>query len=791
MSSNQYSTDSADRVLLISIDTLRYDCVSFSKNTGEQKHLLKYDLQDKVKTPLLDEIAANSSYFTNCFSTSSYTPPAHASMFTGLYPTRHGIRPFFYKKLSENCVTLAEVFKNNGYKTIFSMDMDIFGAVGLLRGFDYIITGDDKALLDLIESLRGEKIFLFIHFFDVHDPYLYCETPPFPFGKFYNNYNADYYETVGEISRKFCININEKEPHAIWKELSAKTKNDAKAYFPLYVKGVNKFDGGRFKLLYENLKNFGFFSRDALYSILSDHGEGRVSYLDQSIFSHAGELYDEIIHVPMIFHAPGLKDKIRNELASIVDIYPSMIYYAGLNQPGYIDSSGGLYGLDGIKFSEEPPEREFCYSEYFANKIIGYTGDSDAKKDKEGIKDGIVLNKFSPEDEYFLFQRSLRTKNKKFVYYGDFFPTEDFNLNDFIQEFSGKSDEDYVKSLYKKILNRLEDKAGLSAHVAKLKSGGASRLDVLKEFIESPEYGQRLKIISYDLTGDILEENPVFSDGEAAAYIKILNFMEKNAVDAEDIFKDKDEALLIANNTNYTNNKAGLTSSDFAGESASLLKEKISIGIDIIKEAYDRFGDKIGIAYTGGKDSSVLLDLTRKAFNGKIPFKVITIDTSAEFKEIKEFIERIKKEWGFELLTYSNEEALKKNYPIARDKADCCLTLKTAPLKQSVKDLHLKALMTGIRRDETEARADESFFSKRKDPHHYRVHPILHFTEKDIWDYIKLYNLPYCSLYEQGYRSIDCAPCTSKAPREGVAERSGRSDEKEAAMDKLRKLGYF
>ncbi len=154
-------------------------------------------------------------------------------------------------------------------------------------------------------------------------------------------------------------------------------------------------------------------------------------------------------------------------------------------------------------------------------------------------------------------------------------------------------------------------------------------------------------------------------------------------------------------------------------------------------------------------------------------------------------MEKLKSAWGFELIQFSNKEALRQNYPIAKDKADCCNTLKTIPLKQAIKDLHLKAMFTGIRKDENEARANESYFSKRKDPHHFRIHPLLHFTEKDIWDYIKFNNIPYCKLYEQGYRSIDCAPCTHITSEKDAAERSGRSQDKEAAMDKLRQLGYF
>lgn len=815
-----------NKVLLVSIDTLRYDCLGFVKSVKNEKtpHLAKYGLQNEINTPVINEIASKSSYFTNCFSTSSYTPPAHASLFTGLYPPNHGVRPFFYKKLRNDCVTLAKVFKNNGYKTIFSMDMDIFSPLGLTRGFDYIVTGNDTELADLLERFKGEKVFLFIHVFDVHDPYVYSETPPAA------EYNDDYFDLIKEMSRKFNITIEEKEPHKIWKELAGKVKNDIKDYFPLYVKGVNKFDGGRFKLIHQVLKNFGFFDFESIYSILSDHGEGRVSYGDQSGFSHAGELYDEIIHIPLIFHAPQLEDKIRDGMVSIIDIYPSVISYAGLDFPGG-------YRIDGRKIEHEsdckPDEfnckpdayaansREFCYSEYFANKIIGNKNENAAANNG-----GVILNKFSAGDEYFLFQRSVRTKSKKFMYLGKFLTEykSAYDLNKLSANFgvsgvsglSNLSDEDYVKSLYKIVLNRFEDEGGYSAHLSRLKSKETSRLDLMKEFIESTEYKQRLKMYYYDLIADPLEENPVSfgingtaaaedeaAEDEAAAkegmgYINILNGLEKNAVITDDIFADADEALLVAKNNGYgyRNDK---TATD-------LLDSKVSFSIDIIREAYDRFAcsdngdngdnddnggnaDNIGIAFTGGKDSTVMLDLVRRAFGGAVPFKVVNIDTTVDFPEIYKFIDKLKQEWGFDLKVYSNKEAA-KSVNIAQDKKECCSLLKTVPLKNAITDLNLKALMTAIRKDEQEYRQKESYFSKRHDPEHFRVHPILHFTEADIWNYIKFYNIPYCSLYEQGYRSLGCIPCTVKS-RPGEPERAGRSQEKELIMDKLRDLGYF
>ena len=69
------------------------------------------------------------------------------------------------------------------------------------------------------------------------------------------------------------------------------------------------------------------------------------------------------------------------------------------------------------------------------------------------------------------------------------------------------------------------------------------------------------------------------------------------------------------------------------------------------------------------------------------------------------------------------------------------------------------------------------------------VHPLLEFTEVDIWAYIMQEQLPYCTLYAEGYRSLGCVPCTCKT--QGGTEREGRAPDKEAHMDTLRSLGYF
>ena len=263
------------------------------------------------------------------------------------------------------------------------------------------------------------------------------------------------------------------------------------------------------------------------------------------------------------------------------------------------------------------------------------------------------------------------------------------------------------------------------------------------------------------------------------------------------------------------------------------LKDLENKSIYIIREAFAEF-KKPAALWSTGKDSTAVLALCRKAFFGKIPFPIIHIDTTYKFKEMYEFRDRIAKEWGFNLIVARNEEAIKKGFGPKDGKFECCTKLKTQALIKCLEENKFDALILAIRRDEHGIRAKERYFSPRdedfkwdykdqplemwdqyqsttEDKTHTRVHPILHWRELDVWEFMRQEHLPVHPMYfaknGRRYRSLGCEPCTNTIESNAatideiieelkiskIAERAGRAQDKEQAftMQKLRALGYM
>ena len=218
-------------------------------------------------------------------------------------------------------------------------------------------------------------------------------------------------------------------------------------------------------------------------------------------------------------------------------------------------------------------------------------------------------------------------------------------------------------------------------------------------------------------------------------------------------------------------------------QKVSNLDKKLKETKKILEKSLKNY-KKIALAYKTGKETTVILDIMLK-MKKRIPFPVIFIDTDQHFQETYEFLDQIRKLWLLDVRIFKNERALKEITP-GKDKEECCHRLKTEPLNGSINLHKFDAIITGIRRDEQPDRINETHFSKRDT--HDRIHPVLDWTEAEIWRYINKYKVPYNPLYDKGYRSIDCKLCTKVSSK---GERAGRSPGKEKVMKKLRTLGYF
>jgi phosphoadenosine phosphosulfate reductase len=216
--------------------------------------------------------------------------------------------------------------------------------------------------------------------------------------------------------------------------------------------------------------------------------------------------------------------------------------------------------------------------------------------------------------------------------------------------------------------------------------------------------------------------------------------------------------------------------------------EKIVLTRTRMVEVLERFGPGAAVGWTGGKDSTVVLALWREVLAAKrpdAPVRALNLDTGCKFPEVLAFRDRLAREWDLELHVVRPGVDLSR-YPLAVDPVACCGDLKIRPLNEAVRSLSIPALLTGVRADENPDRADRPWLEDHGD--HVRVLPILEWTELDIWTFLVRESIPWCTLYDQGYRSLGCMPCTS---RSGHGERSGRDAAKEERMGQLRSLGYF
>ena len=143
------------------------------------------------------------------------------------------------------------------------------------------------------------------------------------------------------------------------------------------------------------------------------------------------------------------------------------------------------------------------------------------------------------------------------------------------------------------------------------------------------------------------------------------------------------------------------------------LGEKIDESYNILRYAIDNYRESLALTFSGGKDSLVVLHMTRTLCDDTVKFPVFSIDTGIKFPETMQFRDKIASLWNLNLIVLKNPEAAKIIGNV-KDKRTCCQNLKIQPLKAAISEYKIQGLITAIRWDEQEARTMEEPLSPGK-----------------------------------------------------------------------------
>ena len=195
-------------------------------------------------------------------------------------------------------------------------------------------------------------------------------------------------------------------------------------------------------------------------------------------------------------------------------------------------------------------------------------------------------------------------------------------------------------------------------------------------------------------------------------------------------------------------------------------KEKVERSKELIRQAYERYGNSLVVANSLGKDSVAVWDLAKQV-NPKIRGFIVT--TRYKPEGTVRFMHKVVARYP-ELKIYKNDELIPERlYETSPDR--CCDVLKVEPVKRAVEEMRVKCWVTGLRCTEGRTRTDFKEIEER-DKGLIKLNPILIWKEREVWQYLALNGVPVNPLYAEGYRSLGCEPCTKITNDDN--ERAGR-----------------
>ncbi len=194
----------------------------------------------------------------------------------------------------------------------------------------------------------------------------------------------------------------------------------------------------------------------------------------------------------------------------------------------------------------------------------------------------------------------------------------------------------------------------------------------------------------------------------------------------------------------------------------------------VLRWALGEFGPDVALATGFGAEGCVLIDMISRITKGA---RIFYLDTDVLFPETYALRDQLEARYGIRFerratrLSLSAQAAAFGERLWEREPDRCCHLRKVEPLKEILNGL--LAWITAIRRDQTPARAQAGIVERDHKFDLIKINPLATWSARDVWDYIKQYDVPYNPLYNHGYGSIGCAPCTSPV-QIGEDARAGR-----------------
>ena len=366
-------------IILITMDTVRAD------------HLSCYGYQS-LTTPNLDRFSQEGVVFKNAYATNSWTLPSHASIFTGLYPSKHGadhtsdslhgeagqkqeyldwyeLLSRNFTKLSKEHQTLAEILSAGGYRTAGIIGGIFCSSIfGLSRGFDYyddeipffnirffllyqvidrwfslndfftqygylgkrIAVDLNSSAFKWLEKDHGQPFFLFINYMDAHTPYL----PPPPYDGYFSKIPKNIILRNNPPPDASFVTAQTNLTNSVISGDHQLTPEEKELTVSLYDGGILYLDH-YLGLLFEKLKDLKAYD-NTIIIITSDHGE---AFGEHNQMEHGLTLYEEVLRVPLIIKYPSayLQREVIEKRVSLVDLMPTILSFLRYPIPPGID----------------------------------------------------------------------------------------------------------------------------------------------------------------------------------------------------------------------------------------------------------------------------------------------------------------------------------------------------------------------------------------------------------------------------------------------------------------------